>query len=134
MKRILRRQRSGYALALTLCLIGVAAILVTLWKTWPQASSAQDPVSTFWALLWTKSLELIPGIEFQLAYLTILGVVSIAVGIVVWILSRQWFFLPGETVLLQCPFCKKTWRSIRDKALVHCPHCRQLVHPTMAER
>jgi hypothetical protein len=134
MKRILRRQTSGYALALTLCLIGVTALLVTLWKTWPQVSSAQDPVSTFWGLLWTQNLDLILGVGFQLAYLTILGVVSIAVGIVIWILSRQWFFLPGETVLLQCPFCKKTWRSIRNKALVHCPHCRQLVHPTMAER
>jgi hypothetical protein len=134
MKRILRRQKSGYALALTLCLIGLTALLVTLWKTWPQVSSSQDPVSTFWALLWTQNLDFIPGIEFKLAYLTILGVVSIAVGVMIWILSRQWFFLPGETVLLQCPFCKKTWRSVRDKALVHCPHCRQLVHPTMVER
>jgi uncharacterized protein YjeT (DUF2065 family) len=134
MKRILRRQNSGYALALILCLIGIAAILVPLWKTWPQVSSSQDPVSTFWTLLWTQNLDFIPGIQFQLAYLTILGIVSIAVGVVVLILSRQWFFLPGETVLLQCPFCKKTWTSIRNKALVHCPYCRQLVHPTMAER
>jgi DNA-directed RNA polymerase subunit RPC12/RpoP len=51
----------------------------------------------------------------------------------VWVLSRQWLVLPGETVWFQCPFCHKKWRSISDKALVHCPHCRQLIHPKMTE-
>ncbi len=134
MKRILRRQRSGYALALILCLIGLIALLVTLWKTWSEVSSAQDPFSVFWTLLWTYEFDFIPGIGFKLAYLTILGAVSMIVGVVILILSRQWVSLPGETTLFQCPFCKKRWRAIRDKGLVHCPHCNQLVHPTMVER
>jgi hypothetical protein len=134
MKRILRRQTSGYVLALILCLIGLTAILVTLWKAWLEVSSAQVSVSTLWELLWTQRLGFILGMEFKLGYFLILGAVSIVVGVVILILSRQWFSLPGETVLYQCPFCKKRWRALRDKALVHCPHCRQLVHPTMVER
>jgi len=134
MKRILRRQKSGYALALILCLIGLTALIVTLWKTWREVSSAQDPASTFWTLLWTQKLDFILGIEFKLGYFIILGAVSIIAGVIIWILSRQWLFIPGETVLFQCPFCKKHWKAIRDKGLVHCPHCRQLVHPTMVEK
>jgi hypothetical protein len=134
MKRILRRQTSGYVLALILCLTGLTAILVALWKAWLEVSSGQVSVSTLWELLWTQRLGFILGMEFKLGYLIILGAVSIVVGVVILILSRQWFSLPGETVWYQCPFCKKRWKALRDKALVHCPHCRQLVHPTMVER
>ena len=134
MRTILRRQKSGYALSLILCIIGLTALIVTLWKTWPEVSSAQDPVSAFWTLLWTQKLDFIPSIEFKLVYLTILGTVSIIVGVTILVLSRQRLSLPGETILLQCPFCKKRWRSIRDKGLVQCPHCNKLVHPRMVER
>jgi DNA-directed RNA polymerase subunit RPC12/RpoP len=132
--RILRRQKSAYALALTMCFIGLAALFIPLWEMWPQIFSAEDPFSAFWSLLWRESLNLIPGFDFKLAYFFILGVVMIISGVVIWVLSRQWFYLPGKTVLFQCPFCKKQWRSLSDKALVHCPHCRQLVHPKIVEK
>jgi len=134
MKRILRRQTSGYALAIALCLIGLTMLIITIWKTWSEISSSQDPASAFWTSLWTQTLGSILSIEFKLGYLTILGTVSIVVGIVIWILSRQWFFLPGKTILFQCPFCKRRWKALRDEGMVHCPHCRQLVHPTMVEK
>jgi hypothetical protein len=134
MKYTLRKQKSAYALSICLCLIGIIAILATLWETWPQVSSAEDPFSTFLNLLWIENLDLISGIEFKLVYLIILGDVMLASGVIMWILSRQRFYLPGKTVWFQCPFCKKKWMSSEDKALVHCPHCRQLVHPTIVER
>jgi DNA-directed RNA polymerase subunit RPC12/RpoP len=105
-----------------------------VWKTWPQISSAENPLSTFLTLLWTENLDLIQGSEFKLVYLIILGDAMLVTGVVVWILSRQWFYLLGKNVWFQCPFCKKKWKSIGDKALVHCPHCRQLVHPRIIER
>jgi len=134
MKKILRSQKSAHVLSLILCLTGITAFLATVWKTWPQITSAENPFSTFLTLLWTEKLDFISGLEFKLVYLIIIGDVMLVSGVIVWILSRQWFLLPGKTVWFQCPFCKKKWRSIRDKALVHCPHCRQLVHPTMVER
>jgi hypothetical protein len=131
--RILRRQKSAYALAITMCFLGLAALLIPLWKMWPQISSAENPLSAFWWLIWRESLNL-PGFEFELAYFVILGFVMLISGVIVFVLSRQWFYLPGKTVLFQCPFCKKQWRSHGDKALVHCPHCLQLVHPKIVEK
>jgi len=132
--RILRRQKSAYALSLILALAGITALLITLWKTWPQISSVKDPFSTFMTLLWTEKLDFISGVEFKLIYLVVLGDVMLISAVVVYVLSVQWFFLPGKIVLYRCPFCHKDWRSSGDKALVHCPHCRQLVHPTLIEK
>jgi hypothetical protein len=132
--RILRRKRSTYALSLTLCLAGIAALLTTVWKTWPQVSSVNDPFSTFLRLLWTEKLGFILGLEFKLLYLLVLGDAMLVSGIVMLVLSVQWFYLPGRVVWYRCPFCNKDWRSSGDKALVHCPHCRQLVHPIIIEK
>lgn len=133
MKRILRRQKSAYVLSVILCLSGITALFATLWRTWPRISSSQTPFSEFWTFIWSEQLNFIPVIEFKLAYVMILGVAFIISGIVIWVLSRQWFYLPGDTVWLQCPFCKHRWRTKGDKALVHCPYCLQLIHPKMVE-
>lgn len=134
MKKTLRRQKSAYVLSLIFCLIWLITFFTTLWKTWPEVSSAENPFSTFVTLLWTEKLDFILGLELKLIYLTIIGDVMLVSGVLIWVLSRQWFLLPGETVLFQCPFCKKKWRASRDKGLVHCPHCRQLVHPKMVDK
>jgi hypothetical protein len=131
---IFRRQRSAYALSLLLCLLGIAALLATLWITWPQIRSAKDPFSTFLTLIWTKNLDSISVLEFKLAYLVVLGDVMLISGVIVGALSVQRFYLPGKVVWYRCPFCHKDWRSSGVKALVHCPHCRQLVHPTIIEK
>lgn len=132
--RTLRRQKCAYALCLVLCLVGLSVISIAIWKTWEEASSAENPLSAFWSLLWTERLDLIPSIEFKLAYLVILGFAMLFTAVGIWALSRQWFYLPGETVLVQCSFCKKKWTASGDKGLVHCPHCRQLIHPKITEK
>ena len=132
--KILRRQKSAHALSIILCVIGVIALFATLWRIWPQISVAKDPFSTFLTLLWTEKLNFIPEIEFRLVSLFILGDAMLVLGMVVYVLSVQWFYLPGKVVWYRCPFCNKEWRSSGDKALVHCPFCRQLVHPTMIEK
>lgn len=132
--KVLRRQKSGYVLSLLLCSVGVATLLATLWRIWPQVSSARDPFSTFLTLLWTENQNLVPGIGFKLVYLVVLGDAMLVAGVLVYVLSVQRIFLPGRVVWYRCPFCNKDWRSSGTKALVHCPHCRQLVHPTMIEK
>jgi len=132
--KILRRQKSAHALSIVLCVIGVIALFAILWRIWPQISVAKDPFSTFLTLLWTEKLNFIPEVEFRLVSLFILGDAMLVLGVVVYVLSVQWFYLPGKVVWYRCPFCNKEWRSSGDKALVHCPFCRQLVHPTMIEK
>jgi len=111
----------------------VATFLAILWETYPIISSSSDPFSTFLSLLWTEELSFSPWFSIKLIHLVILGDLLLIAGVVLWVLSRQWFVVPGKTVWFQCPFCKKKWRSTGDKALVHCPYCRQLVHPRIAE-
>lgn len=132
--RILRRQKSTYALSLFLVLLGVAALLFTVWKTWPQVSSATDPLSTFMNLLGTEKLDFVPIFEFKLIHLFALGDALLISGVLLYVLSVQWFYLPGRIVWFRCPFCNKDWKSTGNKALVHCPHCRQLVHPILIEK
>jgi DNA-directed RNA polymerase subunit RPC12/RpoP len=132
--QIFRRQKSAHALSLILCLLGVALLLFVFWRTWPQISSAKEPLSTFLQLLWTQRIDTIPIIEFRLLYVVILADALLVLSVIVAALSTQRFYLPGKIVWYQCPFCKKDWRSSGDKALVHCPHCRQLVHPRIVEK
>lgn len=132
--RILRRQQTTYALSIVLSLLGVTFIAFTIWKTWSTVSSANDPLSTFVTLLGTERFGLIPGFEFELIYLFALGDAMLISGVVLAVLSVQWLYVPGKVVWFRCPFCHKDWKSSGDKALVHCPHCRQLVHPTLVEK
>lgn len=134
MKKRLRIQRSGYAIGFLLLLSGLVALLLTLWKTWPAVSSAENPISIFWESLWTGKFSLFQGIEFNLVYLAVIGVTMVASGAIVFALSREWFLLVGTKALFRCPFCRKKWNTSSDKALVHCPYCRQLVHPKPVEK
>lgn len=133
MKRVLRKQRSVYILSIFLCLAGTIALLGALWKTYPKLSVSQNPFSAFLSLLWEESIMVGNFAAFKLVYLVIFGDIALVLGFILWLLSRQWLVVPGKTVWYECPFCKKKWKAVGDKALVHCPHCRQLVHPKITE-
>lgn len=134
MKKILRRQKSAYALSLIFCLIWLLTVFVIFRETWSEVSSSANPFSDFLTLLWKEKVDFIPGLQFKLIYLVILGDLMLIAGIAIWLLSRRWFLLPGDDTWFQCPFCKKRWRAKGDKALVHCPHCRQLIHPRIVDK
>lgn len=133
MKKVLRKQRSVYALSIFLILAGITALAAVLWKAYPRLSVSQDPLSTFLAFLWEENVQVANLIAFKLVYLVILGDVALVLGFILWLLSRQWLIVPGKTAWYECPFCKKRWKATGDKALVHCPHCRQLVHPKIVK-
>jgi hypothetical protein len=132
--KVLRRQNSAYALGILLCLLGVIALIATVWMTWPQVSSAKDPFSTFMRSLWAQKLGFIPFFEFKLVYLVIVADAMFISGVMVCALSVRWFYLPGKNVWYRCPYCHKDWRSRGDMALVQCPHCQQQVHPIMIDK
>jgi uncharacterized membrane protein YiaA len=133
MRKVLRRHRAGYAISLLLLVVGLTLLLVALWNAWPASPLTGDFLSTVWTSLWTKQLNIVSGLEFKLVYFAILGVTMLAFGVATLALSRQWLLLAGRNSLFQCPFCRKRWRASRDKGLVECPQCRQLVHPRLVE-
>jgi len=125
------RYKLGYALAATLCAIGLVALLFVIWKTLPEVSDNTDPVSAFWEYLWEEQLDFIPGVKFKPVYLVILATIMLTAAVGVFAFSRQRLFIPDKTIKLQCPFCKKYWRASYDRGQVLCPHCSHLVHPRM---
>lgn len=131
MRRILRREKSGYALGLIFCLIGLFLLAVVLWKTWLHVSVSQHVLSDLWSYLWTEQIDFAFGVTFKLIYLTVLGITIFFAGTVMLALSQKWFTLPGETVLLTCPYCKNHWRANRAKGWAECPHCRQFIQPNV---
>ena len=133
MKRVLRKQRSVYGLSLFMIIAGVAALAAVLWKTYPRLSVSQNPLSTFLSLLWEENISVANMITFKLVYLVVFGDIALVSGFILWLLSRQWLAVPGKIVCYECPFCKKKWKAVGDKALVHCPHYQQLVHPKIVE-
>jgi len=128
MRRILRREKSGFTLGLILCLVGLILLAVVLWKVWAHFSVSQLALSDLWSLLWTEQLDFF-GVGFKLIYFTTLGAVIFFFGAIMMALSQKWFTLPGETILLTCPYCKNQWRARRAKGWAECPHCRQFVQP-----
>jgi len=129
MRRMLRREKSGYTLGVILCLIGLLLLAVVLWKAWLHVSVSQLALSELWSYLWTEQLDFPLGVGFKLIYFTIVGTLIFFSGIVLLALSQKWFTLSGETVLLKCPYCKNHWRASRAKGWAECPHCRQFIQP-----
>lgn len=96
MKKILRKQKSGYALSFVLWLLGIVAVFWVIWKTWPEVSVAGNPFSVFWDSLWTETLVSVSGVEFKLLYLAVLGTALIVSGFLMFSVSRKWFTLGGQ--------------------------------------
>jgi hypothetical protein len=133
MKKVLRRQTSGYVLSFLLLFFGITAFVLALWRTWHQVSQAGNPFSVFWESLWTEQLVFLPGVEFKLVYLIVLSTAMLIAAFVVFALSRQWILLGRKDSWVECPFCKQRWRTSPVIALGLCPHCRQLVHPRLVD-
>jgi len=131
MKKKLRRHATGYLLSALLLFSGLATLFIVLRKTWPVVSQTNNSFSVFWASLLAEKLYLFPGVEFELSHFFILSIVMLICALVVFGLSRQWLPLGLRDSIVECPFCRKHWRTSPDKALGICPHCRQLVHPKL---
>lgn len=132
MRRILRKEKSGYTLGLIFCLVGLIMLVAVLWKALLHVSVSQLILSDLWTYLSTEQLDLAFA-EFKLIYFAILGAVIFIFGTVMLALSQKWFTLSGENVLLTCPYCKNHWKASRAKARVECPHCRQFIQPQVVK-
>ncbi|UCH31296.1 MAG: hypothetical protein JSV05_07300 [Candidatus Bathyarchaeota archaeon] len=131
MKRKLRRYKFGYVLGTMLAFIGLLIIVMIISRALPEINSSSTPLQAFWDFLWAEELGLFLGVRIQFSFLFILAGAILVLAGAVFAFSKQWFFLPGKNMKLQCPFCKKYWTSTYDRGQVVCPHCRHLIHPKL---
>jgi hypothetical protein len=114
--------------------VGLGILLAVFWKAWTNVSASSDVLSSMWSYILTAQVNIASGITVRLSYLSIMGAVFLILGVVIIAFSRQIFYLSGESVLLQCPYCKNQWRTSRAKGWAECPHCRQFVQPQVTKR
>lgn len=111
------KKKSGYALGVILCVIGVILLLIVVWKSWQEGVfSSTDPLSDFSTLLMETS-DIVLGIDLKPLHYTILGFVLLIVGGVILAVRREKVRVVEEvTALLECPLCKNQWREPIAKA------------------
>jgi len=134
MRRIIRRKPSGQVVGIILCLVGLVILFLVFWKAWSGISDFSNVLSSIWSYILTEKMELAYGVKLELTYLGIAGLIFLGSGIILFVLSRQIFYLSGQSVLLQCPYCKNHWRTSRAKGWAECPHCRQFIQPQVAKK
>lgn len=129
MRRVIRRKLSGQVLGALLFTVGLGVLLGVLIKAWVVVSTSQNVLSALWAYILTEQVNIASLAALKLIYVTVIGAVFFILGIVVLGFSRQIFYVSGESVWLQCTYCKNSWRARRAVGWAECPHCRKFVQP-----
>jgi len=112
------KKKSGYALGLLLCILGIIILLLVLWNLYDVG--ALTSLSKFSEQLLEKNFVIL-GIELKtiglkLVHYTLLGVVLLVVGGAILIARRERVRVAEEvSVLLECPYCKNQWRESLSK-------------------
>jgi len=118
------KKKSGYALGLLLCIIGIIILLVVLWKLYTAEALTSIPV--FREQLLEGEFAFL-GIRtgLKLIHCTLLGVVLLVMGGAILIVRREKVSVVEEvSVLLECPLCKNQWREAMSK-----PHLESMGYP-----
>ncbi len=127
MRMTIIRKKTGHALGLLLCIVGIIMFLITawrLWEEWPMISASSS-------LLSALSTQLLEGeyavleIRLKLIHYTILGVVLVVAGFAILVARREKVTVTEEiTVLLECPYCKHQWRESMSRT-----HIKSMGYP-----
>ncbi|HKZ94977.1 MAG TPA: hypothetical protein VJ249_10435 [Candidatus Bathyarchaeia archaeon] len=134
MRQIIRTKQSGQILGSILCLLGFVALLLVFWKAWPSASGSADVFSALWSQVLNGQINLGSLLVLKLVYLMIGGSALLILGIAVLALSRQIFYVSGESTLIQCPYCRNQWKARRAMGWAECPFCRKFIHPQTVKK
>jgi hypothetical protein len=148
MRMTIIKKKTGHALGLLLCIIGIILLLILVWKWWDiGVFASQDVLSDLIASFQTEYTDVDLGIGLRLIHYTILGVVLLAIGSVILLARREKVTVTEEvTVLLQCPYCKHGWRESMSKSQLKamgypqvrtlsrrkCPKCAKFIRPKIA--
>jgi len=108
------KKKTGYTIALALCIIGALILLIVIWKTWDEG--AYSSISAFTDFLFNTTLGIGP-LKLPPIYYMILGFVLLIGGVAILVGRRERVTVVEEvSTLLECPFCKNQWRESLSKA------------------
>jgi hypothetical protein len=148
MRMTIIKKKTGYALGLSLCIIGIIMLLITVWKLWAEeVFASSDILSALEASLWTEYTDLALGIGLKPIHYTIFGIVLLVIGSAILVARREKVSVTEEaTVMLECPSCKHRWREsmskthlksmgyprVRTLSRRKCPKCAKFIRPKIA--
>jgi predicted RNA-binding Zn-ribbon protein involved in translation (DUF1610 family) len=136
------RKKTGYALGLLLCIIGILLLGLVLWKLW-EAEVFSSP--DFFSALTTQLNTSNPfGLGLKLLHHSIIGVILFVVGVGILVARREKIQVVEEvTALLECPRCGKQWDEpigkeqlksmgypqVKTLSRRKCPSCGKFIRP-----
>jgi hypothetical protein len=131
------KKKSGYALGILLCVVGILILLLVLWELYQAGDFITEllegEIEVFGISTGVKPL-----------YSSILGVVLFVAGGAILIARREKISVVEEvSVLLECPQCKNQWREtmsqphlesigypkVRTLSRHKCPNCAKFIRP-----
>jgi len=142
------KKKTGYALGLSLCIVGIIMLLILVWKWWDLGVfTDQNSLSAMQASFSTEYADIALGIGMKPIHYAISGIVLLVIGSAILIARREKVTVTEETtVLLECPQCKHTWRESMSKTHLKsmgyprartlsrrkCPKCAKFIRPKIA--
>jgi len=114
MRIIILKKKTGYALGLLLCIIGIAILFAVLWTLYQ--AKALTSLSAVSEQLLEGGFSVL-GTEIEIVGLKpvhyiLLGVVLLVVGGAILIARREKIPVVEEVnVLLECPYCNNRWQE-----------------------
>jgi hypothetical protein len=145
MRMTIVRKKTGYALGLSLRIIGIIMLLILVWKWWDTGVfTNQDMFSALQASFSTEYADIALGIGLKPIHYAISGIAFVIIGSAVLIARRERVTVTEEaTVMLEGPYCKHHWQEsmskthlksmgyprVRTLSRRKCPKCAKFIRP-----
>ena len=144
MSMTILKKKTGYALGIILCAIGIIMLGLVLWKLWQEDVFISPDV--FDALITELNKDNVFGIGLKLLHYSIVGVILLLVGAGILVARRERIQVVEEvTALLECPRCKNQWEEplgkeqlksmgypqVRTLSRRKCSKCAKFIRPKM---
>ena len=140
------RKKTGYALGVLLCVIGIIMLGLVLWKFWDAGVfDSPDLLSEMGVqLLEMEHEDVALGIGLKLVHYSIVGVILLIIGGIILVARRERIQVVEEiTALVECPRCKNQWKEplgkeqlksmgypqVRTLSRRKCSNCGKFIRP-----
>jgi hypothetical protein len=145
MSMTILKKKTGYALGILLCVLGVVMLALVLWKFWNAGVfGSSDVLSALSTQLLEGELNIASGTGLKLVHYSVVGVAFLLIGSIILVARRERIQVVEEvTVLLECPRCKNRWEEplgkeqlksmgypqVRTLSRHKCPNCGKFIRP-----